>query len=43
MEDVHFRTSPHRATSAYRAHLSRTLLRRVVERAYGRALGMVSR
>ncbi len=35
--DVHFRTSPHRATTDYRKHLAGIVLRRVVTEAYQRA------
>lgn len=37
LEDVLFRTSPHRATKEYRVHLSRVVLERVVSAAVDRA------
>jgi xanthine dehydrogenase FAD-binding subunit len=37
VESVHFRTSPHRASSAYRRHLSTWLLRETLEAAWARA------
>jgi CO/xanthine dehydrogenase FAD-binding subunit len=37
IESVHFRTSPHRASSAYRQHLSTRLLRETLEAAWARA------
>jgi CO/xanthine dehydrogenase FAD-binding subunit len=37
LAEVHFRTSPHRATLEYRRHLAGIVLRRVVAQAYERA------